>query len=44
VKKIAQFIKKWPKQSPIQKDENIYIKAHFESPNHVHQTTFETLK
>jgi hypothetical protein len=28
----------------VQKDQNIYNKVQFESPKHVHQTTFETLK
>jgi hypothetical protein len=33
----AQFFEK------VAKNQNIYIKAEFESPKHQHQTTFETL-
>jgi hypothetical protein len=36
-KKVAKTITKPKKQ-------NTYIKALFESPKHLHQTTFETLK
>jgi hypothetical protein len=37
IEKIAQTVSK-------QKKPPIYIKAHFESPKHLHQFTFETLK
>jgi hypothetical protein len=36
--------KKLPKKSLIKKGQNIHNKAQFESPKHLHQTTFETLK
>jgi len=32
------------KQSPSQKGQNMYIKARFDNPKHLHQTTLETLK
>ncbi len=40
----AQFFvkKKYPKQS--QSLKNMYTKAQFENPKHLHQTTFENLK
>jgi hypothetical protein len=34
--------KKYPKQS--QSLKNMYTKAQFENPKHLHQTTFENLK
>ncbi len=37
----AQFLKKVAKKA--QKARNIYIKAHFKSPKHLHPTTFETI-
>jgi hypothetical protein len=43
-KKIAKFFKKSPKSCQVKKGQNIYNKALFESPKHLHQTTFETLK
>jgi hypothetical protein len=42
LEKFTQFFEKWPKQLPIQKSHNIYMKAQFESENH--ETTFEPLK
>jgi hypothetical protein len=36
--KIAQQVAKY------KKGQNIYNEAQFESPKHLHQTTFETLK
>ncbi len=44
IRKNAHFFKEYPKQSPSQKSQNIYYEAEFESPKHLHQTTFETLK
>jgi hypothetical protein len=32
------------KSCQVKKGQNIYNKAQFESPKHLHQTTFETLK
>jgi len=37
-KKIAQKVAK------SKKDQNIYNKAQFENPKHLHQTTFKSLK
>jgi len=38
------FQKVAPKSLQGKKGQNIYNKAEFESPKHLHQTTFETLK
>ncbi len=43
-KKFAQFLKSSQNSFQAQKCQNIYIKALFESPNYLHETTFETLK
>jgi hypothetical protein len=45
-KKIAQFFKKVAQtvSKPRPKGQNIFNKSQFESPKHLHQTTFETLK
>jgi hypothetical protein len=43
-KKIAKFFKNSPKSFQVKKGQNIYHKAQFESPKHLQQTTFETLK
>jgi hypothetical protein len=43
-KKIDPIIQKVAKTPSKQKSQNIYIEAQFESPKHLHQTTFETLK
>jgi hypothetical protein len=43
-KKIAKFFKKAQKVAKSKKGQNIYNKAQFERPKHLHQTTFETLK
>jgi hypothetical protein len=44
LKKSPNFSKSSPNSLQAKKHQNIYIKAHFESPKHLHQTTFETLK
>jgi hypothetical protein len=44
LEKIAQFFKNSPKNLQVKKGQNIYNKAQFESPKHLHQATFETLK
>ncbi len=38
------FQKNCPKRCHVKKDQNIYNKAQFENPKHLHQTTFKTLK
>jgi hypothetical protein len=38
------FSKNSPKSCQVKKGQNIYNKAQFENPKHLHQTTFETLK
>ncbi len=44
-KKIHQiFQRRVPKVTKSKKGQNIYNKAQFESPKHLHQSTFETLK
>ncbi len=43
-KKSPNFSKSRPKSLQVNKGQNIYNKAQFESPKHLHQTTFETLK
>jgi hypothetical protein len=43
-KKIAQFFKSSLNGLQVKKGQNIYNKAQFEYPKHLHQTTFETLK
>jgi hypothetical protein len=44
-KKICQIFQKIAqKVAKSKKGQNIYNKAHFESPEHLHQTTVETLK
>ncbi len=43
-KNFAQFFKNSPKSLQVKKGQNIYNKARFESPKHLHQTTFEILK
>jgi hypothetical protein len=42
-KKSPNFSKNSPKSCQVKKSQNIYNKAQFESPKHLHQTTFETL-
>jgi hypothetical protein len=44
VRKNCPIFRKVAQKSPSQKRQNIYNKAQFESPKHLHQTTFETLK
>jgi hypothetical protein len=41
---MPNFSKNSPKSCQVKKGQNISIEAHFESLNHLHQTTFETLK
>jgi hypothetical protein len=43
-KKLSIFSKNSPKSCHVKKGQNIYNKAQFESPKHLRQTTFETLK
>jgi hypothetical protein len=43
-KKICQIKKNNPKSCQVKKGYNIYSKAQVESPKHLQQTTFETLK
>jgi hypothetical protein len=43
-KNLANFSKSSQKSVQVKNVLNIYIKAQFESPKHLHQTTFETLK
>jgi hypothetical protein len=43
-KKLPNFLKIAKKVARSKKGQNIYIKALFESPKHLQQTTFETLK
>ena len=44
-KKICQIFKRIAqKVAKSKKGQNIYNKAQFESPKHLHQTTFKTLK
>ncbi len=44
-KKIWQIFQRIaPKSCQVKKGQNIYNKAQFESPKHLHQTTFKTLK
>jgi len=43
-KKLPNFSKNSPKSCQVKKGQNIYNKAQFENPKHLHQTTFETLK
>jgi hypothetical protein len=43
-KKSPNFSKNIPKSCKVKKGQNIYNKAQFESPKHLHQTAFETLK
>jgi hypothetical protein len=38
------FWKTSPNNNEAIRFQNIYVKAQFENPKHVHQTTFETLK
>jgi hypothetical protein len=38
------FQKNSPKSCQVKKSQNVYNKAQFESPKHLQQTTFETLK
>jgi len=38
------FLKNGPKSCKVKKGQNIYSKAQFESPDYLHQTTFEILK
>jgi hypothetical protein len=42
--KLPILSKSSPNSLRAKKGQNIYIKAQFESPKHLHQTTFETLK
>ena len=42
-KKLPNFSKNSPKSRQVKKGQNIYNKAEFKSPEHLHQTTFETL-
>jgi hypothetical protein len=43
-KKLPNFSKNSPKSHQVKKGQNIYNKAQFENPKHLHQTTLETLK
>jgi hypothetical protein len=43
-KNLPNFSKSSPNGLQVKKDQNIYNKAQFENPKHLHQTTFETLK
>jgi hypothetical protein len=43
-KKMPKFSKNSPKSLQVKKGQNIYNKAQFENPKHLHQTTFKTLK
>jgi hypothetical protein len=43
-KKLPNFSKNSPKVTKSKKAQNIYNKAQFENPKHLHQTTFKTLK
>jgi hypothetical protein len=43
-KKLPNFSKNSPKSHQVKKGQNIYNKAQFKSPKHLHQTTFKTLK
>ncbi len=43
-KEFAQFFKISPRLLQVKKGQNIYNKAQFENPKHLHQITFETLK
>jgi hypothetical protein len=43
VKKLPNFSKSTQNCLQTKPCQNIYIKAEFESPKHLHQTTFETL-
>jgi hypothetical protein len=42
--KAPNFSKSSPSSLQAKKGQNIYNKAQFESPKHLHQTIFETLK
>jgi hypothetical protein len=47
IDRVTRRLEKMPdfsKSCQVQKGQNIYIEAHFESLKHLHQTTFETLK
>jgi len=45
LEKIAKILKKSSQNScQVKKCQNIYTKAQFENPEHLHQTTFITLK
>jgi hypothetical protein len=41
---LPNFSKNSPKICQVKKGQNIYTKAQFESPKHLHQSTFKTLK
>ncbi len=43
-KKLPNLSKDSPKSHKVKKGQNIYIKAEFESPKHLHQTNLETFK
>jgi hypothetical protein len=43
-KKLPNFSKNSPKSDLVKKGQNIYNKAQFESPKHLHQATFKTLE
>jgi hypothetical protein len=43
-KKLPNYSISRPKSLQVKKGPNIYNKAQFESPKHLHQSTFETLK
>jgi hypothetical protein len=43
-KKLPNFSKSSSKSLQRKKGQNIYNKAQYESPKHLHQTTFEILK
>jgi hypothetical protein len=44
MKKVPNFSKNSPKSCQVKKGQNIYNKAQFESPKHLHQATFKTLE
>jgi hypothetical protein len=43
-KKLPNITKSSPKSHQVKKGQNIFNKSQFESPRHLQQTTFETLK
>jgi hypothetical protein len=43
-KKICQIFQRIAQSHQVKKGQNIYNKAQFENPKHLHQTTFKTFK